>query len=295
MILGEHARGWGWRRRSSSVALAVLVAAVALAGCGSSDAGSGSATTTTKPTKAKTTTTTTEATGEPNPAAPSRSDLTGSFVVDDLIGYELVPGSQVTMTFDGDQLTVNAGCNTMGSGYDLDGNVLRWEGVPRTTLVACTAEAMAQDTWITGLLVEGVDVELEGNALTLSSGDVEISLQRVAGAPLFATKWTLDGTITDGAGAQPLPAGVEPPTLVIDQIGTVTAFTGCNRGTTTVQVESNQLTFAPLALTRMACSDPATAVEARVTSILDGAVGYKIEGDTLIITIDDDGLVFKAP
>ncbi|WP_421121747.1 META domain-containing protein [Aquihabitans daechungensis] len=266
------------------------MAALVLAACGSSDAGSDTGGEDTSTTKAagsgeRTTTTTTSATSE------AGLDHT-QFRATDVTGYEPVADSQLVMTFDDGHLSVNAGCNTIGSAYTFTDGTLTWTGEPMATQMACTDELVAQDTWLTDLLTGGVDAELDGGTLTLTSDEVTIALEAVADSPLTGTAWTLDGTIADEAVAS-IPAGAKPPTLTIGEDGTAQVFTGCNTGSTTVEIADDTLTFAPMAMTRMACEEAAMELEAQVTQVLEGEATYAIEGATLTIRNGDLGLVYE--
>lgn len=96
-------------------------------------------------------------------------------------GHDLVEGSAVTLVFEGERLVARAGCNTMSGGWsDGDGDEVRWTSSPASTMMACEPELMDQDTWLAGLLTEGMTV-LDGDAdLTLTSGDVTISFDETA-------------------------------------------------------------------------------------------------------------------
>jgi heat shock protein HslJ len=266
-------------------AAVALVAMVVLAGCGSSD--SGDATTTTKASgdgTGKTTTT----------AASGDSELDGrQYVASGVTGYEPVAGSQLTMTFDDGQLSVNAGCNTLGGTYEFADGTLKWTGEPRATMMACSDELMAQDTWLTDLLTAGVEAKVDGTTLTLSSDDVTITLDEVKDSPLTGTTWTLDGTIANEAVSS-LPADAKAPTLTIADDGAVTVFTGCNNGQGTVKIGDDTLTFAPLATTRKFCEGTGSQLEGQVTTVLDGEVTFTIDGSSLTIMNGDSGLVYKA-
>lgn len=291
------------RVRGGLVLGALAVAAsLALAACGSSDSGSDATTTTKAPKTATTTTTEAKATTTTDPkatttTAPGVTSLDGAFISTEVTGYDLAPDSQLTLTFDGDNLSVNAGCNTMNSTYTLKDDVLTWTGVPMSTQMACDDALMAQDTWISGLLTKGVETtaEDEGATLVLTSGDVTITLDGVEPAPLTGTTWTLDGTIANDAVSS-LPAGGEtdPPTLTIDEEGTVGVFAGCNRGSGTVEVADTTLTFSPIALTKMACTGVGGELENQVIAVLDGETTYTVDGENLTIMKGEQGLVYKA-
>lgn len=293
------------RRGRSGAALgaAVIAGALLLAACGSSDAKGDDTTTTSKPvaktttTEKATTTTTTDPKATTTTTSGNVNELDGAFVSSEVTGYDLVPDSELTLTFDGDTLAVNAGCNTMTTTYSLTDSVLKWTGTPAATMMGCDEALTAQDAWITGLLTKGMAAEgIDGGAsLTLTSGDVTITLDGVAASPLTGTTWTLTSTIANDAVSS-IPASTEsdPPTLTIDEEGTVGVFAGCNRGSATVDITDTTLTFSPIALTKMACTGDAGTLETQVTTVLDGEVDYVVDGPTLTITSGTSGLVYTA-
>ena len=221
----------------------------------------------------------------------------------DVIGHDLVAGTAVTLTFEPDRLSANAGCNTSSGAYTLDGAVLRTEGEWATTLMGCTPELEAQDQWLARFLSDGADVVLDGDDLTLTStggGDVTMVLTSgdSGAAPLTGTTWMLN-TIIDGETASSVPVGVEQPTLRIGEDGMAELFAGCNRGgaavgtTTTEQGEA--LTFGPLRLTRMACGDEAMAVETAVLAVLESDPLFTLGADRglTLTAADGTGLEFR--
>jgi heat shock protein HslJ len=110
-------------------------------------------------------------------AAPSLDDLDGmTFTSTDVTDHDLVQGTQVTLAFDSEQVSVNAGCNTMGGTVTLEGGTLTLGDDVRSTLMECGDELRAQDTWITEWLQGGVDATLDGNALTLEGDGVTMAL-----------------------------------------------------------------------------------------------------------------------
>jgi heat shock protein HslJ len=277
-----------WRGGLALIGLA-LAGALVLAACGSSDSGS-EATSTTKAsgTKSTSASTTTSA------ASTGKGELDGTqWQGSGIEGYEPVPDSQLVVTFDDGRMVVHAGCNTLGAAYEVDDGTLSWSDAPAATMMACSDELEAQDAWLTDLFTNGVDGAVDGATLTLTSGDVTITLDQVEDAPLVGTEWTLEGTLADDAVAS-LPEGAEPPTLTIGEDGTAAAFTGCNRGSTQVEIADDTLTFGPMALTRMACEDAAMQLEGHVVQVLDGEVTYAVDGQTLTITNGSAGLTYRA-
>ncbi len=108
---------------------------------------------------------------------PTAEDLDGnSYESTEVVGFELVEGTTVNLTFEDGSLGAQAGCNTVSAAYDIDDDLLVWSGEPASTLMGCSEELTAQDAWLTKLFTEGVDVVLEDDVLTLTQEDTTIKL-----------------------------------------------------------------------------------------------------------------------
>ena len=133
------------------------------------------------------------------------SDLDGStFQSTSVEGHDLVAGSDVRLTFEDGSLSANAGCNTMSSSYDVTDGRLAWTGPPMATMMGCPDDLMNQDTWLSDLLQAGADATLEGDDLTLVSGDVTLHLQRETTEPaadFLGKTWTVTEIITGSSVA----------------------------------------------------------------------------------------------
>jgi heat shock protein HslJ len=236
-------------------------------------------------------------------AACGESDASGSpadsldgheYLSTDVAGYTLVEGSQIRLTFDADHIGAHAGCNQLGGTWSVDDDVLVVPENMVMTEMACDPPAlMDQDTWLASFLTSGPAVAVDGDTLTLTAGEVTITLldREVAepDLPLEGTRWVAEGLVADDAVSS-VPAGVRPPTLRFDG-GQVMVDTSCNTGSAGYEVTGNEITFAPLALTRMACE---YSVEPHVTKVLDGTATYEIESGVLTVTNDATGLVLRA-
>jgi heat shock protein HslJ len=218
------------------------------------------------------------------------------FVSTGIEGHDLVPGSELRITFQDGSLSANAGCNTMGGGYSFDGATLQVEAMAMTEM-ACDEELMAQDTFVIELLTGGPTVELDGDVLTIASDDMTLTmLDREVAEPdlsLEGVTWQLESIIT-GDSVSSVPAGVES-TLAFFDDGTVALDTGCNSGGGDVEVGDGTLTFGPLATTLRFCEGGAGEVETAVTTTLRGEVAYTIDADVLSIRADDgSGLDYRT-
>lgn len=105
------------------------------------------------------------------------ADLNGSTFTSTVVdGHELVEGSTITLTFEDDNLSAEAGCNTMSAPYVIEEDLMTWDGEVAATMMACSEELTAQDAWLTDLLTTGVDVELDDDTLILTHQDETIEL-----------------------------------------------------------------------------------------------------------------------
>lgn len=248
----------------------VALSALAFAACGSdSDSASGS--------------------------APTAADLAGqAFESTEVTGYDLVEGSTIELGFETDTVGARAGCNTQSGGYTITDGALTISAMA-STMMACDDALMAQDTWLSEFLTSGPEITLDGDTLTLTGSDATISLEAIAATPLEGTTWVLTGTVATEAISS-LPADVVASLTITD--GQAAIATGCNSGSTSVEITDTTMTFGPIALTMKACPDEVTAVENSVLATLDGEVTYEIVGDNLKIRKDsadgEIGLEFSA-
>jgi len=88
---------------------------------------------------------------------------------------DLMSGVEFTISFEEGSMGASASCNSMGSSVELvDGQLMTSEVF--TTQMACEEPLMAIDTWIIGLLEANPHVALDGERLTLTSGEVTVEL-----------------------------------------------------------------------------------------------------------------------
>ena len=238
-------------------------------------------------------------TAVPTTAAPDLSTaLAGrTFLSDAVEGFTLVDGTQVSVTFDGSNIGAVAGCNQLSSTWSVEGDVLVVGPMAQTEMACEPATLMDQDTWLASVLTSRPTITLDGDTLTIGADGSTVTLVDAAATrvavPLEGTTWVVD-TLTSGDLATSIPAGATAPTLRFED-GSVAVDTGCNTGSGTARVLGDTVTFGPIAMTRMACTDPvATAVEPQVLAVLRGTATTAIEGDVLTLRTGTDGLVAHA-
>ncbi len=219
--------------------------------------------------------------------APTTDDLDGlTFGSTAVTGHELVADSTITLSFQDDSVSANAGCNTMNGGYTITDGTLDVDAMA-TTMMACADDLMAQDTWLSEFLTSGPAVGLDGSTLTLTGDDATITLAEVEDAELTGTVWVVTGTVATEAVSS-VPADAEASITITDD--TVAVNTGCNTGSGGVEVGEDVLIFGPIATTRRACTDDLMQLEASVLAVLQGEVSYEIDGDSLSLRNDANGV-----
>jgi heat shock protein HslJ len=268
--------------------LVLLAAVVVLLGaCGDSEPAADSSAPTTAP---ATTTAPASAVTVPPPALDGHE-----YVSTDVTGDDLVAGSEIRLTFDGGNLGANAGCNQLGGTWSLEGDVLVVPENMVMTEMACAPALMEQDSWLAEFLSSRPTVDVADDTLTLSGGDVTITLvdREVADRdrPLEGTHWELDSLVS--ADAVSSVATERMPSLKFEH-GEVMVETGCNSGSGSYELAQQEITFGPIATTRMACDEPTMEVEAHVLNVLQGTVSYAIEADVLTLSNGDLGLTYRA-
>jgi heat shock protein HslJ len=211
-----------------------------------------------------------------------------------IAGAELVPGTQVRLSFVDGNLNASAGCNMMGGTYSVDGDRLVSTQLWMTEM-GCDEQRARQDEWLAGYLSSTVTIALDGVTLTLTDGTVTLTLldEEVAtpDQPLEGTLWILDG-ITAGDTGSSIPAGVTASIRIA--AGQVALQAGCNQGGGAVEVTPDALTFGPMMLTKMACEPGPMDVENAMTTVLSGPVAYSIDAGRLTLNTGQAGLMFRA-
>ncbi|WP_416952204.1 META domain-containing protein [Nocardioides sp. T5] len=232
---------------------------------------------------------------------PLQSDMAlleaATFVSTSVEGYELVPGTELRLSFDEDTLAVTGGCNTAFGAFSVEDGTLSWESGPATTMMACSDEDAVQDQWVADLLGAGVAATTDGADLHLTTDDVSLVLEReppVDLNTLLGRTWSVVGTLSDGSTSR-LPSRVRTPRLVVGEDGLARLDTGCNTGRTRVQVDRVSVSFAPPTVTRVRCREPDRTIERIVLSVVDGRSDYvTFNGWMLLVVRDGYGLVFEV-
>jgi heat shock protein HslJ len=209
----------------------------------------------------------------------------------------LVPGTRISLTFGTDRrLSASAGCNTLGASYRVEGGILVVSDAAQTAM-GCAQPAQAQDDWVFAFLTSGPVPILNGNELTLTQGDLvgQFLDREVADPdrPLTGTTWVVT-TVLSRDVASSIPAGVRA-TLQFGKDGRVAVSTSCNSGGGTWTLDGKNISFGPIALTKMACGRASMDMERAVVATLAADhLTYRIEATSLWLESADVGLGLTA-
>src|SRR5262249_3091604 len=123
------------------------------------------------------------------------------FLLQSSQGFQPVPDTQLSVSFDDGEIFVSAGCNSQGGPFRLRGGRLELEGLG-TTDIGCIQALAAQDDWLAHFLTSKPQLTLHGDQLTLESGVATLVLldREVADPdrPLAGPAWTIDSFIASG-------------------------------------------------------------------------------------------------
>jgi heat shock protein HslJ len=210
--------------------------------------------------------------------------------------HQVVAQTRIRISFRDGQISLSAGCNSMGGSYKVLNGVLSVADLA-TTDMACDQPRMAQDEWLAGFITAGPTVRLDGNTLRLKFGATVIKLvdREVAepDQPLVGPTWTVVSVIS-GDAVSSVPDGVVA-TLQFTADGKVLINTGCNGAGGTYSVGSGTLVLSDIVTELKLCPGPRNDMETAVLGVVRaGKVRYAIDARLLTLTSGDKGLQLQA-
>lgn len=222
----------------------------------------------------------------------------------------LVAGTAIALRFDEGRVGASLGCNQLGGPYELDGDRLLVEDLSMTEM-GCDPERHAQDEWFAGLLQSEPTVVVDGDTMTLTSGETVVRfVDREVAEPdreLVGTTWEVDG-FADGQDPDDAAMSVaveRPATVRFGEDGFVTGDDGCNEfgfsesdgqaDGLRYEVHGDRLAFTGAAVqTLIECPDLEEYVD-RFWTALTGTATWSVDADRLTLVGEDGRVVtFRA-
>ena len=209
---------------------------------------------------------------------------------------ELVPRTQLSLTFVEGGISASAGCNSMSATGGIRDGVLELENLVITEM-ACDPDMMAQEQWWAALLLSQPRAEVGDRSLTLTSGDLAVAMvsaETVPDRPLEGTTRQLHTVVQYGT-ASSVPAGTAA-TMTVQSDTLTVSVDDCRVTRTPVEVAPSTLRVDPDAFGPSACTDGAAYADEGVSAVfVAGEVPYVIEGDQLRLSGPfGAGLVYRA-
>lgn len=215
-----------------------------------------------------------------------------TFTSTEVTGHELVAGTDLSISFEGDILSASAGCNSVFGEYRLDGDRLTVPK-PGSTMRGCEPELLKQDQWLSDFLVAGADLESEEGELTLTGEDATIVLDEAVQGDrdITGVTWKLEsmgsgGVVTNVSGAR------TTATLRID--GHFAEYqSGCNGGSGQVEIGEGTMELRTASWTEMACKGQVMKVERAMQRVFDGEMSVAFNGPNLVLSRNGASLEFR--
>lgn len=280
-------------------ATASVAVALTLAGCSESgvdddvDTGGGSSSPTSQPA------------GDDGEVA---GELEGrAFVGDDVtVGGEprpLAADTVVRLSFADGELGAEAGCNSMGGPYRLDGDTLVVEGLSSTEM-ACVPEArMEQDSWLAEILTDTPSVTVVDDTLVVEWNDTVLRLtDEETASPdhaLVGTAWVLDTVMAgSSADADGVASSVDQDVVVRFSPDGVWEIDGslCAPTTGTWELDDEGAVLELSTDAVVSCDAVETDLDLAVTAVFreEFTVGIELDGGRLSLVGESVGLSFRA-
>lgn len=98
-----------------------------------------------------------------------------TFVSETVIGHDVVAGSALRVSFDGDRLGADAGCNQIGGEFQITAGVLVVDQLAMTEMACMDPPGlMEQEQWFSDFLSSQPSIRQDGDRLTLATDDVSV-------------------------------------------------------------------------------------------------------------------------
>lgn len=237
------------------------------------------------------------------------TELTGtswtllSLAGEDSTQIPVIDGTTATAIFSADgNVGGNAGCNSYGASYTVDGANLSIKPTTQTEMYCETPGVMDQEDRYFMLLADVASYRMESDRLILTGSEgadllVFEKAVRTPDLPLVGTAWVLDSYSTGGDAISSVIAGTKVTVMFADD-GKIGGNAGCNLYGGGYTLNGTNLSVSSLFSTLMYCGEPEGTMEqeARYLGLLESVTGYRIDADQLDL-FDEEGrtlLTYRA-
>lgn len=224
------------------------------------------------------------------------ADLDGTvWTLAALPDQDVLPGTTVTLRFEGGRAQGSDGCNSYGAPYQQDGDWFEL-GEVASTQMACEEEVMDQGGVYLAALDAARTVHRSGDRLTLRDAEgVDVAELVLQSQSLEGTAWTVTGFDNGKEAVVSVLAGTTL-SLSFEPAGRVSGSGGCNQLTGAYLSSGPDLAITNVGATRRMCSEPAGVMEqeAQFVAALPLAAKAQVAGDRLELRTVSGALVVTA-
>ena len=186
-----------------------------------------------------------------------------------------------TLTFEGGSASGNASCNQYFGSYEIDGSSITFGQLASTQMFCGEPGVMDQEAAYLAALASVDTWSMDGETLTLSSGDTALLRYEAISQDLAGSSWDLIAYNNGTGGFQSTVIDV-PVTAIFEEDGTLSGTGGCNSYTGSWETDENSIEIGPIASTAMACAEPDVMnQETRYLVELQEADTYRVDATTL--------------
>ena len=205
-----------------------------------------------------------------------------AWVLTNTTGHTVVAGAKPTLQFAGDRVTGSDGCNRFSGRYTVTRQAFKVIPPLAATQMACAPEIEAQArAFMEALGVAGSYRIHAGQLELLAASGTALATFAEQSSTLADTAWRVSGINNGRSGVASLVPGTEV-TLQFAADGQASGWAGCNRWTSTYQLQGQHLSFGAAATTRKACPEDAVmAQEHAFLRALGDVSSVRVEGDRL--------------
>jgi heat shock protein HslJ len=200
----------------------------------------------------------------------------------------------ITATFDGSRMSGSSGVNQFGGSYSANADGSFSAGPLVSTLMAGPEPLMRIEAAYLALLDEAESFSVEGDRLTLATGEGKTLTFRAASTPeLSGSSWSVTA-YNNGKEAVVSVAADSKLTLEFGADGQVSGNAGVNTFSGTYEYDGNTLSLGPLATTRMAGPQELMEQETLYLAALQASVSWEVVNGLLYLRDAEDALQVSA-
>ena len=186
-----------------------------------------------------------------------------------------------TLTFEDGSASGNASCNQYFGPYEIDGSTITFGPLASTQMFCGVPGVMEQEAAYLTALASVDTWSMDGETLTLSSGDTPLLTYEAISQDLASSSWDLVAYNNGTGGFQSTVIDVSV-TAVFEEDGTLSGSGGCNSYTGSWETDENSIEIGSIASTAMACAEADLMdQETRYLAVLQEVETYSVDSVTL--------------